>query len=149
MKTCAIRYFLTLLIFSYHLNFCDRGKLCYMDYKIFAWISVVLLFYNFSLFPLRKIMRNVKGARKFLKIGSLLHKYTGLALIITGFIHGYLALGIFIFHTGWILWFSIILLFAYYLLRKVFKRKWMYLHRYTDFLVLGWFFVHLFLPWLL
>ncbi len=120
-----------------------------MAYKIFAWLSVVLLFYNFSLFPLRRILKGVKSARKFLRIGSILHRYTGLALIITGFTHGYLALGAFEIHTGWILWFGINLLFLYYLLRKILKRRWVFLHRYTDFLVVGWFFVHFFLPWLL
>jgi hypothetical protein len=120
-----------------------------MMYKVFAWISVVLLFYNFSLFPLRRILRRYKGAQKFLVFGSKLHRFTGVLLLITGAIHGYLALGTIALHTGSLLWSGVLLLFIYYLLRKQLKRRWLILHRFTDFIVVGWFFVHFFFPWLL
>lgn len=119
-----------------------------MIYKVLAWVSVVLLFYNFSLFPLRRLLKNVKSARKYLSYGSKIHRFTGVALLMTGIIHGYLALGTIRFHTGLLLWSGVVLLFAYYLLRKFLKKRWLILHRYTDFIVLGLFFIHFFFPWL-
>lgn len=119
-----------------------------MSYKIFAWISVALLFYNFSLFPLRRILRRHKGAQRFLIFGSKLHRFTGITLLFTGAIHGYLALGQITLHTGWLLWLGVLLLFVYYLLRKWMKKVWLKLHRFTDLAVVAWFFVHFFLPWL-
>jgi len=119
-----------------------------MAYKVFAWISVILLFYNFSLFPLRRILKRYKGAQKFLAFGSKLHRFTGFALLTTGALHGYLALGRIALHTGWLLWTGVLLLFVYYLLRKQLKKRWILFHRFTDFLVVGWFFVHFFYPWL-
>ncbi len=117
-------------------------------YKAFAWISAVLLFYNFSLFPLRRLFRKNKNAAKFLRYGSIVHRYTGIALLITAITHGYLALGGLYWHTGLLLWLGVVVLFAYYLLRKIMRRRWLLLHRYTDFVVIGLFFLHFFFPWI-
>lgn len=119
-----------------------------MMYKIFAWISVVLLFYNFSLFPMRRIFKNFRTMKKFLQYGSKIHRFTGFILMATGILHGYLALGRITFHTGFILWLGIVLLFVYYLLRKFLKKRWVIFHRYTDFVVIVLFFIHFFVPWL-
>ncbi|MGB9790296.1 MAG: hypothetical protein ACPLTP_06680 [Thermotoga caldifontis] len=120
-----------------------------MSYKIFAWISVALLFYNFSLFPLRRILKRFERARSFLKIGSRIHRFSGFALLVTGAIHGYLALGRIQLHTGTLLWLGVVLLSIYYLLRRPLKKHWLVLHRFTDFIVIAWFFVHFFFPWLI
>lgn len=119
-----------------------------MMYKILAWVSVVFLFYNFSLFPLHRLLKNAKFARKFLLYSSKIHRFTGFTLIITGISHGYLALGTIKFHTGFVLWLGIVLLFSYYLLRKFLRRRWLIFHRYTDFAVIVMFFIHFFIPWL-
>jgi len=110
-------------------------------YRVFAWISVALLFYNFSLFPLRRIFRRHKGAQKFLTFISKLHRFTGFLLLTTGAIHGYLVLGVIALHTRWLLWSGVLLLSVYYLLKKTLKRRWLILHRLTDFFVVVWFFV--------
>lgn len=120
-----------------------------MSYKIFAYVSVALLFYNFSLFPLRRVLKRFEWARSFLMVGSKIHRYTGISLIITGALHGFLALGRIQLHTGTLLWLGVVVLFTYYLLRKSLKRYWLVLHRVTDFIVIIWFFVHFFFPWLI
>lgn len=119
-----------------------------MTYKVFAWISVVLMFYNFSLFPLRRLLKNVKPARSFLRYMSKTHRFTGIGLVVTGITHGYLALGSITLHTGLVLWLGVVLLFMYYLFRKILKKRWLIFHRYTDLLVIVLFFIHFFFPWL-
>lgn len=120
-----------------------------MTYKILAWTSVVLLFYNFSLFPLRRLLKRFTWSKKFLSYGSKIHRFTGVALLFSGAIHGYLALGSIALHTGFLLWLGILTLFTFYLLRKLLKRKWLTMHRWTDFAVIAMFFVHFFFPWLI
>ncbi|MEN3008631.1 hypothetical protein [Pseudothermotoga sp.] len=120
-----------------------------MMYKILAWTSVVLLFYNFSLFPLRRLLKKFSWSKRFLFYGSKIHRFTGIALLFTGSIHGYLALGTVKLHTGSLLWLGILTLFSIYLFRKILKRKWLSIHRWTDFIVIAMFFVHFFFPWLI
>ncbi|ACJ76400.1 hypothetical protein THA_1979 [Thermosipho africanus TCF52B] len=84
-----------------------------------GWLNVSLLVFNFISFPLRLLNQKLKNVKLAVLIRFLkkYHKLTGLFLIISGFVHGFLALGYsFYFHTGSLLWWTIILMFLFYIL---------------------------------
>jgi hypothetical protein len=129
--------------------------------ELLGWINVFLLVFNISLFISRRIYINFikdkksKTAKYFVVIMNVLkryHKLSGILLIITGIIHGYLALnGNLYLHTGMILWLGIILMFSMYLLGKVqvFKKVWVKWHRYLGFILIILLLIHLINPWLI
>jgi hypothetical protein len=129
--------------------------------EILGWINVFLLVFNLSLFISRRIYINFikdkksKIAKYFVVTMNILkkyHKLSGILLIITGIIHGYLALnGNIYLHTGMILWLGIILMFLMYWLGKMptFKKIWVRWHRYLGFILIILLLIHLINPWLL
>ncbi|WP_206075992.1 hypothetical protein [Marinitoga lauensis] len=126
-----------------------------------GWLNVFFLSFNLSLFVVRRIYRvfirnkNYRIEKYFIGIIKILqryHKLSGILLIITGIIHGYIELnGNLYLHTGIILWFGIILMFLVYLLRKIklFKKAWIKWHRYVGFILIILLLIHLIDPWLL
>lgn len=121
--------------------------------EFLGWFNVSLLVFNFSSFPLRLLNQKLKNGKLTFLIRFLkkYHKITGLFLVISGFIHGFLALGYnFYFHTGSLLWWMIILMFLFYLLGKLkfLKRKWIYFHRNLGVLLVAFLLIHLLNPWL-
>lgn len=122
-------------------------------FRILGTISAVLLFVQISLFVLRRIYKYLPKKPKFmvpiLKIFKNSHIYTGISLLIVGFIHGILALGGIELHTGWILWFGILFAFISFLLKGKVGKKWIIFHRTLGFVLIALFFLHKFFPWIL
>ncbi len=127
-----------------------------MDFRVLGIISALLLLFNISFFVMRRIYKyskhkTEKGA-KFLKVIKKVHIVTGITLVFTGLIHGLWALGWRLqFHTGTILWFTILLMFIGYLFRPIIKKKgkkWTPIHRTMGFIALGLLALHYFFPWL-
>jgi len=127
-------------------------------YKILAWVNVALAVLNVSLFLFRRVykkLRKVLNERKsekflsFMKATKKIHPISGFLLILTGFIHGYMALGGFYFHTGTLIWIITLLMPLSVLLKKTGIGKWVVVHRFLDILI--WFFliVHRLNPWLI
>ena len=124
-----------------------------MNYKFFGWLNVVLLV--IQLIPYLLVLLNkqflktknetyrnvIKGLRKY-------HKQTGALLLITGIIHGYLALGgVLRLHTGTILYlalmFAAIVGFGFY---KKKQKQLLKVHRTMALLLVVLFLVHLLTP---
>lgn len=123
-----------------------------MSYKFFAWLNVVLL--AIQLIPYLMVLLNkhilktksesyrnvIKGFRKY-------HKQTGIALLATGLIHGYLALGAFRLHTGTILYLAILLSAilggAFY--RKK-EKRFLKVHRAMALIITALFLLHRLAP---
>lgn len=81
-------------------------------YKILGWINAILLVMILIQFILnfsnRKFIKtDNKTFKKVQKIFKTIHKPLGIALAISGPIHGYLALGGFRLHTGSLLYLSL------------------------------------------
>jgi hypothetical protein len=87
---------------------------------------------------------------KNIQVFSQAHRLTGIALIISGITHGILALGgFFSLHTGTLLWVSILVIFALYLVGKArLLKKWLLFHRIADMCFWGLLILHLTNPWL-
>ncbi|QAV32547.1 hypothetical protein SAMN04488510_11754 [Fervidobacterium changbaicum] len=124
-----------------------------MTYQILGITSAVLLFFQISLFVFRRIYKYLPKKPTWfpliLKFLRRAHVYTGIALLIVGFIHGYLALGTIRLHTGLILWLGILLAFVGFLFKNKVGKKWIFYHRIMGFVLIALFFVHYFFPWLL
>lgn len=126
-------------------------------YRILGWINVGLLLFNLFPFFVRIIYYRMKKSpvlSYLMKIARLFrryHKLSGLTLVVLGIIHGYLALGGYLyFHTGMLLWILIVSMFVLYLLGRLpfFRRSWLFLHRYLGVSLLAFFLLHLIKPWL-
>lgn len=124
-----------------------------MNYKFFGWLNVILL--GIQLLPYLLVLLNkhvlhtknetyraiIKGLRTY-------HKQTAGLLLISGLIHGYLALGgVLRLHTGTILYLAIILAaivgFGFYQ-RK--QKQLLNLHRTMALIVVVLLLVHLLVP---
>ncbi|KOA20015.1 urocanate reductase precursor [Clostridium homopropionicum DSM 5847] len=102
----------------------------------FAWISVILTIILSIIYILRKMLIKSKYENKVLaSINKSLRKYHkefGIALVITGFIHGYFSSDeILSFNLGTVAWVVSILLGLNWMARKVLSkyRGWIYYHR--------------------
>ena len=119
-----------------------------------SFINIILLLYILS-FPLvisiNKVFLRGKNKRynRLIKYGRKIHPLAGIALIVSGALHGYNKLGsIFIIHTGPLLLAGLFLtgLIGYiYKLKK--KRPLARLHVTMGLIVLLLFLIHYFLPW--
>lgn len=102
----------------------------------FAWISVILTVILSIIYILRKMLVKSKYENTFLasinKAFRKHHKALGIALVITGFIHGYFSSDkIFSINLGTIAWVVSILLGLNWMARKVLSKYkgWIYYHR--------------------
>jgi hypothetical protein len=77
--------------------------------RFLAFVNVSLLVLLLSPYFLRRINKHIfknknKILKKYIPIFSKYHMYFGFILLITAFVHGYMALGAVRFHSGYILW---------------------------------------------
>ncbi|PLV56024.1 hypothetical protein [Thermotoga sp. SG1] len=126
-------------------------------FRVLGWINVGLLIFNLFPFFVRVIYKLKRESRLLFHMMNIAkyfrkyHKLSGLVLIVLGFVHGYLALGGYIyFHTGTLLWILITTMFLIYLLGKLrfFRRHWIIFHRYLGVSLLVFLLLHLLTPWL-
>lgn len=123
-----------------------------------GWLNFSLLLFNTLLIISRRIYRKFHKKNDFwnnyrIIIGLLrkFHPFVGGTLLITGFLHGYMALGSFILHTGYLLWYSVIAMFMVYLAGKFLKsmkKSWLPVHRVLMLITWGLFFTHFFFKWI-
>lgn len=115
-----------------------------------GWLNVVLLSISLLPFLLRRYRKYIlkKPSKKLnavLKPLSKIHPFIGITLMITGFLHGYMALGTIRLHTGYITWFLVLLLFAIRMWGNLSKnRYWLVLHRAVAFLLVFSLLLHIF-----
>ena len=115
-----------------------------------GWFHAALL--TVSLLPFllrryRKWTRKKPGKKRnaVLKFLSKIHPYIGGTLAITGFLHGYLALGVIRLHTGYVTWFLVMILFGLRIWGKLSKNKyWLVLHRAAALLLVFSLLLHVF-----
>ncbi|HHU49670.1 MAG TPA: hypothetical protein GXZ37_08130 [Clostridiales bacterium] len=80
-----------------------------------------------------------------LKPLSKIHPFIGVTLMITGFLHGYMALGSIRLHTGYLTWFLVLVLFAIRIWGSLSKdRYWLVLHRAIALLLVVSLLLHIF-----
>lgn len=112
--------------------------------KMLGWISLAALLILLINFVTVKIIKKPVFLRK---ITRTLHTPAAVILVVVAVIHSYLVWGNFRIHTGYILYFGILLTAAFSILGKKYKfKKWLPLHIYSAFATLALFFVHLFFP---
>ena len=88
-----------------------------------------------------KLIKNLKTSTK--KLLRSLHRYSGYALLITGIGHGYLALGAFRYHPGYILYSLIVLNISFILLFKKTKKKVLLkIHQYFPVFIVSMLILH-------
>lgn len=124
-----------------------------------GWLNFSLLLFNTMLIISRRIYKNFHKKNDFwnryrsiMSILRKFHPYIGGTLLITGFLHGYQALGSFMLHTGYLLWYSIIAMFLIYLAGKYLKsmeKIWLPIHRILMVATWGMFFMHFFFKWII
>ncbi|MGB9796841.1 hypothetical protein [Fervidobacterium gondwanense] len=123
-----------------------------MLFRYLGITSAILLFFQISLFLFRRLYKYLPRKPKifipFLKFLKNAHIYTGIALVVLGFMHGMLALGRIELHTGWILWFGVLSMFIGYLFKNKVGKKWIIIHRAIGFILLVLLGVHYFFPWI-
>lgn len=118
--------------------------------RYLGWLNVFLIALSLSPFLLRRIRKHIikkpsKKLSKALKFLSKIHPYLGVVLLITSFLHGYLALGTIRLHTGYLTWFLIVVLFALRMWGiKSRNRYWLILHRAVAGLVVVALLIHIF-----
>ncbi|WP_051188407.1 hypothetical protein [Proteocatella sphenisci] len=121
-------------------------------YSILGWLNAVLLTLMVMPFALIRANKMIfKGKNK--NIQSLtrmlrkIHKQMGFVLVVTGIVHGYLALGGLRLHTGTLLYLSLLLTGTMGLLFYLKKKKiFLQLHRYFAALVIMLLALHLIFP---
>jgi len=127
-------------------------------YVLLAWVNVGLAAFNAGLFLIKwGIKRASRGKEQAqrkawmqkIQLFSKIHRLTGLLLILLGLLHGYLALGSRIaWHTGTLLWISILVIFGLFLLGKAkILKRWVNWHRIADLCFWGLLLLHLLNPW--
>ena len=124
-----------------------------MNYKFFAWLNVVLLVIQLAPYLLVRLNKEflktknktyltlTKGLRKY-------HKQTGALLLVTGIIHGYLALGGQLrLHTGTILYLAIVLsaILGFGFFKKK-QKQLLKVHRTMALLIVLLFLIHFLTP---
>ncbi|TYB81559.1 MAG: hypothetical protein FXF54_14575 [Kosmotoga sp.] len=124
---------------------------------LLGWLNLSLLSFNSALLILRIMVRlkiNKKARKKIgmaLSFFRKLHPWTGSTLLITSFLHGYLALNFDIaIHTGTLVFFGVLAQFIVFVLGKTVKRfkyKWIRVHGLLMFLTWMFLLVHLIAPW--
>jgi hypothetical protein len=82
--------------------------------------------------------------KKTVTLLSKAHMYFGLALLISAFVHGYMALGTIRFHSGVILWIWILLQVSLGILNKKMKKPYLLkIHRTIGIMSLLFLIIHL------
>ena len=122
--------------------------------NVHSLLNVILLLYLLS-FPIvlevnkRKLKGKNKKFNQMIKMGRKIHPFVGVALILSGALHGYLKMGgQFVFHTGSLLLMGLMLNGILGFIYK--KKKKMVLalcHRIVGFLIIGLFLLHYLKPW--
>ncbi len=125
--------------------------------ELLGWLNIILLSFNSALFIFRIMVRlrineiTKKRIGKALFYFRKIHPWTGGILLITSFLHGYLALNYdFAIHTGTLVFFGILAQFIVFILGKTVKRfkyKWIRVHGLLMFLTWIFVLVHLISPW--
>jgi len=116
---------------------------------VLGWSGVVLLFVLGTHYVLRKLAKSsltYHGTFKQLsKLSKKIHPFIGILLLAIGLLHGNMALGRLVLHTGTILWSSVLVMFLLIVLFKSLKKGiFLKMHRVfavVTFLLLG---LHLF-----
>lgn len=123
-----------------------------MNYKLLGWINVVILCVIISPYLLNFLNKKFfktknKNYFDLVKLFRKLHKPLGLALMIFGIVHGYMALGGFRLHTGSVFFVSILITGslggAFYKTKKKVFFKW---HKRMALLSVIMFLLHFFAP---
>lgn len=123
-----------------------------MSFRLLGWINVIALTIVLSPFVLnfinRKAFKNKNMAiREIVKLLRKFHKPLGIILVVTGIVHGYMALGSLRLHTGTILYLSTlitgILGGAFY---RTKKRAFFVWHKRLAFLSVALLLLHYFYP---
>lgn len=123
-----------------------------MNFRLLGWINAIALTIVLAPFVLnfinRKAFKNKNlGIRKIVSSLRKFHKPLGIILMVTGLIHGYMALGTFRLHTGTILYLSIIITGAlggsFY---RTKKRNFFVWHKRMAFLSVALLLLHYFYP---
>ncbi len=115
-----------------------------------GWFNVSLVAFNLLPYLSRRINRlcyqnQNKSLRSVSRVLNKIHPYTGVVFLITAFTHGYMALGAIRLHTGYIAFFSGVLLFLVALTGKRFRIKgWIKFHRGLALLLAAAILVHIF-----
>jgi len=109
------------------------------EYQIIGWLgrlNIILTLIAALLFTFRRVNKRLFNSKnttikKVIKFLSKMHPFTGIILVITALIHGYMALDtIFKVHTGPIAWFIIFLMMLVALFGKKYKIKnWLKFHK--------------------
>ena len=123
-----------------------------MNYSTFGWLSlivfaIVLAPYFLNLINRKFIKTKNKTFFKVVKTLRSVHKPLGIALIIFGIVHGYMALRSFRIHTGYLAYLSIlitgILGGSFYKLKKIQLFVW---HKRMAVVTVVLFILHFFFP---
>lgn len=113
-----------------------------------GWTLVVLVFFMTAIFPVKKIYLEKKDEKlkRIFQFFRKVHPYIGITILILGGLHGYMALGRIIWHTGTLLYGLILLMALISLLRfpPIKYMKWRKIHRFVGLLVWGAIFLHIF-----
>lgn len=123
--------------------------------KFLGWVTVVLSGIAAIMYFLRRLNKyllikkfeneKIKFIQKILKrilpYLARIHPIIGITAIITGIIHGYLLLRTFQIHTGYIAWYSLLLLgisgiIGKYVKAKFIKTHWKKVHQILMFLMI-------------
>lgn len=123
-----------------------------MNYSTVGWLSLVVFLIILGPYLLNLLNRKVLKTKnktffKIIKFLRSLHKPLGIALIILGIIHGYMALRGFRLHTGTLFYFSILITGvlggSFYRLKK---RELFVWHKRMAAITVLLFLLHFFFP---
>ena len=123
--------------------------------NLHSLINILLLIYLVS-FPViieinkRFLKGKNKPFNKAMKMGRKIHPIAGIALVVSGALHGYLKMGgQFVFHTGTLLLLALLFNgFLGFLYRKKRIKRLAMMHRIAGFIIVGLFLLHYINPWL-
>jgi len=129
-------------------------------YIFLGWLNLVLLVIASLLFVVRRIFKNLSNKkspfalflRKIMPTLQKIHPIIGFSFIVIGIIHGYLALGVIVLHTGLLVWLTAVIMGTIVGVGKAFKIKqqtWLKFHRPLAVLLWALFLLHYFNPWLI
>jgi hypothetical protein len=100
-------------------------------YAVFGWINVALVALMLLPYVMRKLneffFKKKKGAYiKTMRLFRKSHRYLGALLIVSIFVHGWLALGTLMLHTGTILGALALIMAVFGLIFIFAKKRWAY-----------------------